>query len=673
MDAIVLDFETRSRVDIRSAGGDNYASDPSTDILCLAVYDLTDDRKWLWYPHQGGLPQDLVDRVGQVGLVMAHNARFDQLIWEYVGVNDYGFPTIPAEKWYCTSAQCRVNALPSSLDHASLFVTGKKMKMGEGKSLIKLLSVPNADGTFNEDPEALRRMGAYCLQDTVATVAVVRATRPMMQREHEDWLISERINDRGVKVDVELAKLCTALAAEEAEDAGNLLLEMTDGCVDAVTKIAALKNWVLPILPNDIVAAYFTKTEEDGTEKITFDKGARQKLLTDADALGLDVPQLVLDVLTIVEEGNKSSVAKFKRMAELADPVDQRVRGAYMYAGASQTKRFSAKGLQVHNFPRNTLDIDRIDEFKDALRRGDSAALGDDSIMNNLSKLLRPAIMPEKGKAFVVGDWSAIEGRVLPWLANSRSADRVLDIFRNDEDIYMHTAKAMGIDDRQIGKVATLALGYQGGVNAFNAMGKAYGLYMADEAAQEIVDKWRGANQWAVRFWKQLDFAATQALKNANEWHGAGRVAYLYEPKLLGGTLFCRLPDDSVIQYPQARLEAQLTPWGEERPAVTYAKAAFVPKADQRQWPRSTLYSGLVCENVTQAVAASILRDSLKVCEDQGLNVVMHVHDEIVLEEALESVHTVKLSLQKIMEKPPSWADGLPLKAEPEVKHRYSK
>jgi len=614
---------------------------------------------------------------------MAHNAGFDQLIWEYIGVNDYNFPTIPFNKWYCTSAQCRVNAIPAGLDNASWFLTGKRMKMGEGKKLIKLLSLPNQFGEFVEDWAALQRMGEYCLQDVVATVEVFRRTRPMTQQEHREWLVSEKINDRGVKVDVKLARACTKFMETERKELARQVEIITNGYVPDITNVFRAKDWVIDRLSffnqHDIIDQYFTTTTNaklddngDPIPRLVFDRSARQRFLADVDTGDISADDKLIEFVRLVEEGNKSSVAKFERMANLADDNDNRVRGAYMYAGASQTKRFSAKGVQVHNFPRDSFSPAMTDTVRATMLAG-AVPDFEGGVSNALSKLLRPSIIPERGKTFIVCDWSAIEARVLPWLADSYDADKVLEVFDRDEDLYVATATSMGLSDRQIGKIAALALGYAGGVNALNAMARGYGMEFTEEQAKDIVTRWRAANNWAVKFWRQCELAARNAVNHPQQWFKAGRLSYFFAPNLIRGTLLCKLPDGSVIQYPHAKVEGVETPWGEINKLVTYAKAGLTAKQDALEWPRSTLYGGLAVENATQATAACVLRDSLTKAEDEGLNVVLHVHDEIILEESVELVDSKQSALQKIMETPPDWAAYLPLKAEPEVKARYGK
>jgi DNA polymerase len=276
--------------------------------------------------------------------------------------------------------------------------------------------------------------------------------------------------------------------------------------------------------------------------------------------------------------------------------------------------------------------------------------------------MLRPAIIPAKGKSLVVADWSQIEARMTPWL--SGRGDDVLDVFRSGRDIYIREAAAMykilesevTPDQRQIGKVAILACGFGGGIGAFSAMGRAYGLSMTESDAQRTVDAWRRANQWAVRYWQELETGYMIAMRNKGKEIVAGRVTYLFD----GGHLWYALPSGRILCYPYAKLEED---------GISYAKAAWKPAADASAWPRARLWRGLACENVTQAAANDILRHALRAVEPLG--VVLHVHDEIVIE--TDQPETVTEQLRKVMCTPPPWAQGLPLDAESQTMARYGK
>jgi DNA polymerase len=241
----------------------------------------------------------------------------------------------------------------------------------------------------------------------------------------------------------------------------------------------------------------------------------------------------------------------------------------------------------------------------------------------------------------------------------------VLDVFREDRDIYVETAESMNMDDRQIGKVAVLSLGFGGAVGAFQAMAKNYGVTIGDGEAQIIVNRWRKANPWAREFWSALELATVKALRKPSEVFTAGKIKYIYMPHILGGTLFCILPNDTVIQYPYARLE---------NGGVTCMKASVKPKADSKdEWPRMRLWGGFLAENVTQATSSCLLRELLQDMVVDELPVVMHVHDEVVLEVPDAEVEEILVTVQEYMEMVPDWAEGLPLKAVPEVFERYGK
>jgi DNA polymerase len=264
--------------------------------------------------------------------------------------------------------------------------------------------------------------------------------------------------------------------------------------------------------------------------------------------------------------------------------------------------------------------------------------------------MLRPALIGN----FVVADWSAIEARVNPWL--SGMGEEKLKQF--DQDIYkINAAATFGCsvdqvtdDQRQIGKVQELSCGYAGGVGAFAAMGRAYGIHLPEADARRMVDAWRRNNQWAVRFWSELERAYTSAMHTPNAEFSAGRVTYLFDRQ----HLWYILPSGRVLCYPFAKLEED---------GISYCKAAWKPAADAKEWPRARLWKGLACENITQAVANDVLRHALRQLD----NVVLHVHDEIVLEDGDADL------LKNVMCTSPSWAAGLPLKAEVKQMTRYGK
>jgi DNA polymerase len=279
--------------------------------------------------------------------------------------------------------------------------------------------------------------------------------------------------------------------------------------------------------------------------------------------------------------------------------------------------------------------------------------------------MLRPALIPAPGKQFVVADWSAIEGRVNPWLSG-RGEDK-LQAFRDGLDVYKVNAgmtfkvkyEDVDKDQRQVGKVQELACGFGGGVGAFAAMGRVYGVNLPESTARSMVDAWRRANPWSVPFWSNLEVAYTRALRNRGKTFDAGRIKYLFD----GHHLWYALPSGRVLCYPNAKFE--------EDGSITYSKASWKPAADAKEWPRGRLWRGLACENVTQATAHDLLREALRRLDKLGLAVELHVHDEIVL--SSDSPEKDKQTLIDVMTTPPEWAQGLPLDVEATVMGRYGK
>jgi len=356
-----------------------------------------------------------------------------------------------------------------------------------------------------------------------------------------------------------------------------------------------------------------------------------------------------------------SSVAKFKRLADLADTDDHRVRGAFVFAGGSATGRASSYGAQVHNFTRKTAKDPAA--VRQAMVRGHQIVPAHGPRVTDVLKgMLRPALIPAPGNVLVVADWSAIEGRVNPWLSNCPAGEVKLDVFRSGRDPYKVNAMAtFGVayadvtgDQRQVGKVQELALGFLGGEGSFDTFGRVYGIKV--ENVPRVIRLWRTTNPWAMQHGQDLEAAYTRAMRNVGREFSGGRVVYLYD----GQHLWYSLPSSRVLCYPFAKLEAD---------GVSYLKAAWKPAADAAEWPRARLWRGLAVENITQATANDLLRHALRHLE----GVVLHVHDEVVVECPEADGERVALDVERVMCEAPAWAAGLPLAAEVKIMKRYGK
>jgi DNA polymerase len=631
MTVLWIDFESRSQCDLKVAGVYNYAQHGSTEVLCMS-YAFDDDDVQTWLPDQP-FPQEVADHKG---LIYAHNAAFERLIFWYVLQLDFAL-----EQFVCTAAQARANCAPGSLEDVGRFAGASMKKDHRGAQLIRKMSVP----PYEESPELTAEMVAYCEQDVRAMRAISKAMRPLSDQELQDYHVNERINDRGVLVDVLLCHAAVKYASAELIEIQDIVAEVTGGEITSV-RSPKMRAWVYERLDDE------AKKLMHKDDKVSIDKTIRFNLLN-CDG----VPPDVQEVIQCADDLWASSVAKFSRLAQLSDEEDGRVRGAFVFAGGSATGRASSYGAQVHNFTRKCAQ--EPEAVRNSMVRGHAIVpkFGK-RVTDVLRGMLRPALVPSKGKYLVVADWSAIEARVNPWL--SGRGDDKLAIFASGEDVYKVNASAtFGVsvsqvnkDQRQIGKVQELACGFAGGVGAFAAMGRAYGILLPESDARRMVDAWRRANPWSVLYWQDLESAYTRAMRNKGKEFSAGRVTYLFD----GLHLWYVLPSGRILCYPYARLEPD---------GVTYAKAAWKPAADAKEWPRARLWKGLACENITQAVANDLLRHSLRQLDD----VVLHVHDEIVIETATPDPEALRL----VMCTPPDWAKGLPLDAEVSIMERYGK
>jgi len=648
MTVLWVDFETRSRIDLTTKGAYNYAQDGSTEVLCMS-YAIDDEDVVTWRPGQP-LPECVVRHTGQI---RAHNAAFERLIFWYVLQIDFTL-----EQFYCTAAQARANCAPGSLEDVGRFASANMKKDYRGAQLIRLLCLPQADGTFRKDDALLAEMIAYCEQDVRATRAVSKALRDLTADELADYHANERINDRGVLVDVDLCCAAVKYSGEELVEIEAIVAEVTDGAITSV-RSPKMREWVLERVGDE--AKKLMTVYKDGEKKFSIDKTVRANLLVLAEENPDEIPPDVAEVIQCADDLWSSSVAKFSRLAALADEEDHRVRGAFVFAGGSATGRASSYGAQVHNFTRKCAAAP--EDVRHAMVRGHGIVPKFGKRVTDVLKgMLRPALVPARGHVLIVADWSSIEARMNPWLSADPTSEAKLDLFRKNEDVYKHNASRtfhvpvdeIDKDQRQIGKVQELACGYGGGVGAFAAMGRIYGVHLPESDARRMVDAWRRANPWAVTYWQKLESAYTRAMRHKGHEFHAGRVVYMYA----GQHLWYALPSGRVLCYPYARLESD---------GVSYAKASWKPAADAKEWPRARLWRGLACENVTQAAAHDILRAALRQVPD----VVLHVHDEIVVE--TDEPDRAKVELERMMTTPPAWAEGLPLAVEAKVMERYGK
>lgn len=673
-----LDFESFSACELRERGLHNYAADPTTGVHCMA-FAFDDEPVDIWAPSTKcgvWLTEDFFDHIRAGGLVYAHNAAFELQVWNNVCVPRYGWPRLLPEQVRCTMAACYAMALPGALANAApaLGIEQRKdaagarvmMQLAKPKEWIKAWDGSTAPGTIcvaedkpifwrpEHDPEKFEQLYAYCRQDVEVERALHHRLMELSDYEQKLWQLDQKINNRGIRVDLESIDKAIALVEAEKKRLNAEMLKVTGGVVGACTEVQLLVKWIR-------------------TQGVEIKGLAKADVL---DQLAGDLPDNVRAALHLRKEAAKSSTAKLVAMKERASS-DGRVRGIHQYHGAS-TGRWAGRGIQAQNFPRPRpgMKPEHIDDVIANLHRRDYIDMMYGPTMDAMADTLRGMMTAAPGHDLVAVDFSAIEARVLAWLAGE---EKVLDIFRTHGKIYEHAAagiyrvlmEEVTKDQRQIGKVAVLALGYGGGVGAFQSMARVYGVKVPDHEADEIKKAWRDAHPRIVNYWYGLEDAAMRALRTGQPEDVApfGCEARRVTFKRAGSFLWCKLPSGRVLCYPYPKIAERETPWGEMKEAVHY----MTVNGTTNKWEETSSYGGFWAENVTQAVARDLLAHALFKLEEAGYPVVMHVHDEAVVEIATTCDDGTLARIEALMADTPAWAAGLPVSAEGWRAPRYRK
>lgn len=637
MASISIDFETYSECDIKTAGGYNYAAHPSTEVLCMA-WAIDDEDPQLWRPGDP-IPQRLWDELDGAGQIWAWNAAFERAVWHHQMHKHGWYCEIDPAQWNDTAALAATLALPRALGQCAQVLGVSEQKDTRGRYLIQRLCQPYR-GERRRDPELLEELYRYCEQDVRTERAIKNLLlpyKPMSDNERQVWLLDQEINWRGMGIDVANVENAIDLIFQTAHRLNARAQEISGGVLPDVGSRARVMAWA----------------QSRGYTLTGYDKNAVLEALADP-ALPDDVRQ----VLEIRQSLGKASTSKYQSMLNLSG-TDSRARGVFSYHGA-QTGRWAGRGFQPQNLPRPAFsDTDNcITLFNQRDPEIIETLYGDPMVA--LSSCLRGMIVPAAGSRLLVSDFSAIEARVLAWLADEQGP---LDVFREGGDIYCHAATGIynrtitpkDKDERQIGKVAVLALGYQGGVGAFQTMAKAYRVEVPDEQADEIKVKWRKAHPKIVKFWYALEQAAQNAVRHKGHAFEAGPITF----RVVGNFLFAKLPSGRRLAYYQPRNGHDgLEFWG------TDSKLGG-------RWAKLTTYGGKLCENVTQAVARDLLAEAMLRLENHGYNVVASIHDEIICE-LPHGVGSLE-NMEELMCELPEWATGLPMSAEGFECERYRK
>lgn len=651
MNVLNIDIETFSSVDIKNGGLYKYVQSPDFEIILFAysadggaveVIDLAQGET---------LPQEVAHALFDGSVEKrAYNAPF-----EWYCLSKHFGRYLPLEQWSCTMFHGLYCGYPAGLAAIgkAIGLPQDKQKMSAGAALIRKFCIPRKPTKTDartrilpsHEPEKWKLFKEYCRQDVVTEMSIksILEPYPIPEQERRLWILDQQINLWGVRVDKDLvdgALYCSnAVTAELTEEAKAI------SGLDNPKSVQQLTKWL---------------EEETGEEIDNLRKG------TVSEMIGSMEEGTAKRMLEIRQELSKTSVRKYTAM-ENAMGTDGRIRGLLQMYGANRTGRWAGRLVQVQNLPRNYLDT--LELARDLVKSKDVEMLKliYGNVPDTLSQLIRTAFIPSKGTKFYVSDFSAIEARVIAWLAGEQWR---LDVFRTHGKIYEASASAMfgvpierikkGNEEyalRQKGKVAELALGYQGGTGALKAMG-ALAMGLHEEELPDIVKRWRASNKRIVDLWYQIDNASLNCVMTGGA-QSAAKCVFRME----GHFMTIELPSGRKLYYPSPVLKENK--FG--KLAIHYQGL----EQNTKKWTEIGTYGGKLTENIVQAVARDCLAVALERVSAAGFNVVMHIHDEIVAEH--EKGDGVLDEMNALLGQPIPWADGLLLKGDGFVSDFYKK
>lgn len=631
-----IDLETYSDVDLPNCGVYRYVEGDFHILLFAYAFD-DEETKCVDMACGEQLPAEVVDALQDKSIIKsAWNAQFERTcLSKYLGAQ------LSPDSWQCTMVWAASLSLPLKLATAAQALKTAQQKDAVGERLIRYFSIPckptksNGGRTRNlpeHAPEDWALFKSYCIQDVETERDIRRRLEkfPLMPQEWDYYHMDQRINDRGILIDRELVQqaiICNMSLSEEMTKRAYALTGLENP-----NSVSQLKSWL----------------EERGIEVDSLGKKNVASLITDLDKHSADGE--ALDMMKLRLQMAKSSVKKYQA-AERYICEDGRAHGLFQFSGANRTQRWAGRGIQLQNLPQN--HIATLDEARELVKMGCFDMI--ETLYGNtpdiLSQLIRTMLIPKSGCEFIVADFSAIEARVLAWLAGEQWR---LDAFQRGEDIYCASASQMfgvlvvkhGINGelRQKGKVAELACGYGGGAGALISMG-ALDMGLKEDELPDIISSWRDANPEIVKFWYAVEKAAIETVKDHTD-RSVGRIGFQFS----ANTLWIVLPSGRRLAYIKPRLQ----PNRFGRMALT-----FEGLGANNKWVRGETYSGKLTENITQATARDLLAEAMRRMELAGLGIVGHVHDEVILE-VPKGQYTVD-DVCDIMNRNPAWADGLPL------------
>lgn len=639
MKKLFIDIETYSSVDIKESGAYKYIESPDFEILIIGYAIDDDDVKIIDLAQDDDMPQEFLEALRDPKVrKVAHNAVFERAALKRIGYE------VPIEEWYCTSVKAAYCGLPLSLDSVSKVLDLDNKKLDTGKLLIKYFSCPckptkiNGGRTRNypwHAPDKWEMYKEYNVYDVLAEREIYKRLEEyeIPEIERKLYALDQRINDKGILIDKELASAAIAVDNIYTE----LLLDKAKALtgIDNPNSGAQVKAWI---------------EEKTGMAVESLNKANMPKVLEQFK----DYPE-VSELLDLRNKLSKTSIKKYYAMLNCA-MSDDRVRGTFQFYGANRTGRWAGRLLQLQNLSKN--HVSNISIPRDLIRAKDweSVEMLYDDVPDILSQLVRTALIAAEGKVFSVADFSAIEARVISWLANEKWR---LDVFHGDGKIYEATGSKMfnvpisaitkGSALRDKSKISELALGFGGSLGALRRMGGER-MGLSDAEMMSLVRKWRSANPCIVEMWDELDRAAKAAVMYGTAVTVTDRnIVFDYD----GQFMTIQLPSGRKLFYYQPRVDSKTN-------SLVYKGVI----QETKQWGDIPTYGGKLAENIVQATARDLLGDRMLALYENGFLPVCHIHDEVLIEVPEATAKEEYEKIVNIMSISPHWAKDLPLRAD---------
>jgi DNA polymerase len=652
---LTLDFEVRSPLDVKKVGPYRYFEHPDTRPLMVSA--IMGDKAGVFFD-LANMPSWVLDALANDDVeIHAHNATFERLCIREVCGPKYGWPVPKGRRYRCSAARARRLAFPGKLEKLGpvLGLNDNDLKDAEGHKVMLRIVKPRATRKgeapgvyYDDDPAKLERVGAYCLQDAHAEEMAESRMLPMEATDWDEYHFTERLNDRGVRIDTKLVKRLVWRAVQAADELDRQIRDLTDGMVPNVSNVGAIKKWVYQ--ETGVVLETLRKEDMDGLV------GEGVDML--GDPVISKLPKYVVRVLKLRQEGGKSSNSKLLKILDRVS-ADGRLRGEFVFHGAS-TGRYTSMGVQLQNLIRDCLkDFDK--EIQDL----------DKFTLTQITLAIRGCFIPAEGHVFVDADYNAIEARGVAWLAG---CEKLVQMFRDGVDtycamggvIYRRTITEADVWERFVGKQTILGCGYGMGAQKFEDQCIKFGKPVGMETAELAVRSYR-EEYWEIPvLWRNMERAAIDAVENPGETFAIPNG--LIKFRVAHGYLQMRLPSGRRLFYKDARVMRKMK-FGKMQKVLSFM--GVHPKT--KQWAREFTWGGTLVENAVQALSRDILFRAMLTLDRMGVPIVLSVHDQVIAEVLKEDGEWAVRQVKRVMEKVPGWARGFPIKTKPNLVMRFGK